>query len=125
MILLSGVYEFDLEGQPPNVLAYFGDPAAAVAASPLAGLVAAGIPLLAAVAEWDPPLFHAQAMALARALYARDRRVPNLLYLAGHNHLTEILHLNAAGTDDAILAAHITEFVRHIAMAAANTPLAV
>jgi len=125
MILLSGVYDFDPEGQPPNVLAYFGDPAAAVAASPLAGLVAAGVPLLPAVAEWDPPLFHAQAMALVRALYARDGRMPHVAYLAGHNHLTEILHLNAAGTDDAILAGHITEFLRQITMPAASAPLAV
>jgi triacylglycerol lipase len=125
LILLSGVYEFDPQGQPPNVLAYFGDPAAAAAASPLAGLVAADVPLLLALAEWDPPLFHAQAMGLARALYARDGRMPHVAYLAGHNHLTEILHLNAAGTDDAILAGHITEFLRHIAPAAASTPLAV
>jgi triacylglycerol lipase len=125
MILMSGVYEFDPEGQPPNVLAYFGDPATAAAASPLVGLVAADVPLLLALAEWDPPLFHAQAMALARALYARDGHMPHVAYLAGHNHLTEILHLNAAGTDDAILAGHMTGFLRHSALAAASTPLAV
>jgi triacylglycerol lipase len=125
MILLSGVYAFDPEGQPPNVLAYFGDPATAAAASPLAGLVAAGIPLLVAVAEWDPPLFHAQTMTLARTLHTRDGRMPHVAYLAGHNHLTEILHLNATGTDDSVLAAHIIEFFRHITISARSAPLAV
>jgi triacylglycerol lipase len=125
MILLSGVYDFPSEDQPPNVLAYFGDPATAAAASPLTGLVASNIPLFVVVAQFDPPLFHAQAMLLARALYARDECLPQMLALCGHNHLTEITHLNAAGIDDDILALHIAEFVRSTTRTEAGTPLTV
>jgi hypothetical protein len=94
------------------VLAYFGDPATAANASPRAGLVAANLPLLFAVAEFDPPMFHAEAMALAQALYARDGKFPGVLRLAGHNHFTEITHLNARDIDDDVLAVHIAAFAQ-------------
>jgi len=119
-VLLSGVYEFGDADQSPNVLTYFGDPAAAAAASPLAGIVAARIPLLFAVAEFDPPRFHAQAMQLAQALYARDARMPNVLVLAGHNHITEITHLNAPEIDDPMLSDGLADFIVRIARNAAR-----
>ena len=61
------------------------------AASPLAGMVARSC-LLVAVAEHDPAVSHQQAAIAFSALYERGGRVP-LVYVAGHNHFTEVFHL--------------------------------
>jgi len=121
LILMSGVYDFSSPDQPPNVLAYYGDRASATAASPLHGLVASRIPLLVGIAQYDAPLFQVEAMGLVKALFARDGAFPNVMYLAGHNHITEITHLNAAGIDDEMLALHIRDFVQHATRADARS----
>jgi triacylglycerol lipase len=109
-VLLSGVYDFTAANQPPHVYAYFGDAATAAAASPLAGLVCAGVPLMLAVAQFDPPAFHYEALRLADAYFERHGRLPFLSYLPGHNHITEIVHLGARGTDDDFLATNLLAF---------------
>jgi hypothetical protein len=43
------------------------------------------------------------------ALYERGGRVPHLVYVAGHNHFTEVFHLN---TDDRLLGDEIAAFVQ-------------
>jgi acetyl esterase/lipase len=106
LVLLSGAY--DLLAFEPSILhPYFGDELEA--ASPLAGLVASRVPLMFVVAEHDPPISHRQAELLFAALAERDGRVPNLVFLPGHNHFTEVFHLN---TDDRLLGDHVLEFVR-------------
>jgi acetyl esterase/lipase len=108
VVLLSGAY--DLPVFESSLLApYVGpDPADLAAASPLPGLVASRLPILFAVAEHDPPISHRQAVALFEALFARDGRVPPIAYLPGHNHFTEVLHLNAV---DDVLGRQIVAFV--------------
>jgi hypothetical protein len=88
---------------------YFGDRAGWESASPLAGLVTSGMPVLLAVAEHDPPVSHRQAAIAFMAFYGSGGRVPHLVYAAGHNHFTEVFHLN---TDDRLLGDHIAAFVR-------------
>src|SRR6266536_5155111 len=73
-----------------------------------ARLVASRVPVLFAVAEYDPPVSHRQAELLFAALVARDGRVPHLVFLSGHNHFTEVQHLN---TEDRLLGDHVLEFV--------------
>jgi acetyl esterase/lipase len=114
IVLLSGAY--DLPAFDASLLApYVGpDPEALRAASPLPGLVASGLPILFAVAEHDPPISHRQAAALFEALFERDRRVPPMAFLPGHNHFTEVLHLNAV---DDVLGRQIAAFVERYAPA--------
>jgi triacylglycerol lipase len=109
IVLLSGAYDlpaFDDE----NVLgAYFGDRSGWEAASPLPGLVASGLPVMLAVAEYDPPVSHRQAAIAIAEFYERDARIPHVAYAAGHNHFTEVFHFN---TGDRLLGDHIAAFVR-------------
>ena len=109
VVLLSGAYDLPLFDDPTILAPYFGaDPEALIAASPLPGLVASGLPILFAVAEHDPPVSHRQAAALFGALFQRDGRVPPMAFLPGHNHFTEVLHLNAV---DDVLGRQIAAFV--------------
>jgi acetyl esterase/lipase len=114
VVLLSGAYDLPLFDA--SLLApYVGpDPEAVAAASPLPGLVASGLAILFAVAEHDPAISHRQAAALFDALFERDGRVPPMAFLPGHNHFTEVLHLNAV---DDVLGRQIAAFVEQHAPA--------
>jgi len=63
------------------------------------------------VSELDPPMFHQQAKALADAIFAQTKRFPNVLFLPRHNHISQIAHLNAAGTGDRLLSDRLAEFI--------------
>jgi arylformamidase len=106
--LLSGAY--DLELFDPAILEpYLGsDPHVARSASPLPGLVGSGLPIFFAVAQHDPDVSHRQAAGLFGALFERDGRVPPMAFLPGHNHFTEVLHLNAV---DDVLGRQLVAFV--------------
>jgi acetyl esterase/lipase len=113
VVLLSGAYDLPLFDDASILAPYFGpDPDALVAASPLPGLVACGLPILFAVAEHDPAISHRQAAALFEALFDRDRRVPPIAFLPGQNHFTEVLHLNAV---DDVLGRQVVAFVERCA----------
>jgi acetyl esterase/lipase len=110
--MLSGVYDFTLMELADNARAYLGDaPDAAAKGSALPNLATAGIPLMFGISEFDPPMFHQQAHALANAIFAQTKRFPNVLFLPRHNHISQIAHLNAAGTDDGLLAGRLAEFI--------------
>lgn len=110
--LLSGIYDFTTFEHSPGSLAYVGAGAeASRLATSLPGLVACGAPIFFVVAEYDPPAFHAQGRQLADALFARHGRFPNMLYLPGHNHISQVVHLGAEGVDDPLLAMRLAEFV--------------
>lgn len=111
--LMSGQYDYTLFEPPPNVRQYIGSGAdAQKKASSAAGLVASGLPVLIVISEFDPPPFHKQAQLLVDAIYARDGRCANFLYLPRHNHLSQISHLNAADIEDNVLSDRLAEFVR-------------
>ena len=109
IVLLSGIYDF-ASFASPTANEYLGDDAAHL--SSIDGLLATRVPVMMLVAELDPPAFHAQAKQLADALFARDDRFPNVLYMARHNHISQIAHLDADATDDPLLATRLAEFVR-------------
>ena len=106
--LLSGIYDLAALDNEATLGPYFGARSGWAAASPLPGLVASRVPVLFAVAEHDPPVHHRQTALLFAALMARDGRVPELVFVRGHNHFTEVMHLNAA---DSRLGAHVLDFV--------------
>jgi triacylglycerol lipase len=118
-VLLSGVYQLSA-GQRDDMQAaysYFGeDPSAYPSRSPLAGLVASGLPVLLALAEFDPPSFHRQAAEALQAFGDRDGTLPAFAYLQGHNHLTEIA---ALGVDDESLGVPLLQFIETVT----QTPL--
>ncbi|HEY5209216.1 MAG TPA: alpha/beta hydrolase [Stellaceae bacterium] len=92
-LLISGIYE-------PNNKAYFGeDKEKWPSMSAMPGLVATDLPLLVTVAENDPPLFEANAMALQNALYQRDKRIPWFQRMWGHNHISAMLHVGLEPQD--------------------------
>jgi acetyl esterase/lipase len=109
LVLLSGAYDLPSFDDEAVLGPYFGDRSEWDAASPLAGLVDSQLPVMVAVAEHDPPVSHRQAAKAFMALYERAGRVPHLVYVAGHNHFTEVFHLN---TDDRLLGDQIAAFVR-------------
>ena len=108
LVLLSGAYDLPAFDDEAVLGPYFGHRAGWEAASPLEGLVASGLPVMVAVAEHDPPVSHGQAAIAFTALYDRGGRVPHLVYVPGHNHFTEVFHLN---TGDRVLGDQIAAFV--------------
>lgn len=115
--LLSGIYQL-AAGQRDDIrAAYFGeDTSAYPSRSPLAGLVAAHVPVLFALAELDPPPFHQQAAEALQAFLRRDGTLPPFAYLQGHNHITEIA---ALGIDDEPLGVPLLRFIERVT----GTPL--
>jgi alpha-beta hydrolase superfamily lysophospholipase len=113
LILMAGNYEFTQPNPPPHVVAYFGSDAASRAkASAIAGVVASELPVLLVISQLDSLGAHRQTKLLADALYERDGRNANLMYLPGHNHVSLLSHLNAADIDDRLLSDRLAEFIR-------------
>lgn len=107
--LLSGIYDVSTRPDPKHP--YFGDrPAETVSSLP--GLVKTDIPLLFSIAERDPDWFHEQAARVVAAWRAARRPVPNIAYVPGHNHISEIASL---GIDDDALGVALARFIdRHV-----------
>jgi triacylglycerol lipase len=108
--LLSGIYDLDPALRTPIEQAYYGDTPAA-AASTLGALADSPVPLLFSVAELDARHFHRQAAGVVATWLARRARVPNLVYVPGHNHISEIASL---GVDDDALGTPLRRFVDHV-----------
>ncbi|MFE1983633.1 alpha/beta hydrolase [Streptomyces mirabilis] len=109
--LLSGIYDLREAEKNELLSAYYGsDPSAYTAREALPSLHTCGVPLLAAVAELDPPLFQAQADAVQDAASVFVR-------VDGHNHISEIVSL---GVDDGPLGQPLLRFIEeHTARSAA------
>ena len=108
--ILSGFYQVPLDERGPLEHLYYGDTAAEDAAT-LDGLVRAELPLLFSVAERDPLFFQAQAARLVAAWFAARQATPNLVWVAGHNHISGI---GSVGVDDAALVAPLARFVNRV-----------
>jgi acetyl esterase/lipase len=106
--LLSGIY--DLANRGGLERAYYGDlPAETVSSLP--GLIDCPIPLLFSVAERDPRYFHAQAAELVAAWLARHGSTPHLLWVEGHNHISEIASI---GVDEDALGTQLGRFIDRV-----------
>jgi acetyl esterase/lipase len=112
--LLSGIYDLAPGNRGPLEHAYYGR-TPADAASTLDGLLECPVPLLFSVAERDPRHFHLQAAGVVAAWQARHGTVPNLVWVEGHNHISEIASL---GVDEDVLGTPLRRFVDRVTEAA-------
>jgi alpha/beta hydrolase fold len=64
------------------------------------------------VAEHDPEFSHAQVAGLTAAWFAKKGTVPQVIWSAGHNHISQI---GSVGVDDLALGAQLARFVNRVA----------
>ena len=105
--LLSGIYDLDPGHRGDLEHAYYGS-TPAEDASTLPGLLECRVPLLFSVAENDPAKFQAQAAGVVAAWQARHGRVPDLVWVEGHNHMSTVASL---GIDEAALGVPLARFI--------------
>jgi acetyl esterase/lipase len=110
-ILQSPVLDPAAAPPGPNVEAYYGKDRAAWRERSLHGrLDGRRMPIFLAYAELDPPEFRKEAARLYEGLCKRDGGTcPRTRDLAGHNHISEIVHL---GSDDKPFGRDLLDFVR-------------
>jgi triacylglycerol lipase len=98
-MLISGVYaaqhpDYSLETPRPNQFAYYGDDLAKWPAMAPFDHVKADAPrVLLTVSEYEPYYFQWPSIALAASLLKRTRRMPRLLTLPDHNHVSPALQI--------------------------------
>jgi acetyl esterase/lipase len=109
-ILASGTYRVGGDKIPPNVAAYFGSDASQYEArSPITHVHATGVSLLLTVCEFDPPFLASPTFELAARLTNANGRPPRLHWLAGHNHVSNVLCI---GTADNVAADVAADFLK-------------
>jgi triacylglycerol lipase len=113
IVVMSGVYDFAGYQDPVSVSAYCGATPLA-AASPIGGVAAWPKPLMFSVSEFDPPEFHRQTKALFDLRYAHEGRIPNFCYIPGHNHISQVAHLGAKGTEDPLFGDRLANFIETV-----------
>lgn len=98
-MLISGVYaaqhpDYGMETPRPNQFAYYGEDLAKwPAMAPFEHVKADAPPVLLTVSEHEPYYFQWPSLALAAAILRRSRRMPELLTLAEHNHVSPALQI--------------------------------
>jgi triacylglycerol lipase len=109
-ILQSGIFDPAAAPPGPNVEAYFGKEREGWHAKSLYGkLEGRQVPVFIISAEFDPPSFKEEATRLRDELCKRRGCPRRHTELAGHNHLSEILHLNTA---DNSMGSALLDFMR-------------
>lgn len=114
-ILLSGGYgvqhpQFNTAPGAPNHIAYFGEDTASWPEKCVLGNVKAGHPrVYLCVAELDPYPLTWPTAALAAELVQRDKRIPWMRVLRGHNHVSPAIQINS---EVDTLGPELLEFVR-------------
>jgi triacylglycerol lipase len=106
-VLVSGVFRVTKEdAAAPNVAAYFGkDELQYAERSPITHVAQSKVPLFLATAEWDPPFLFSPTLELAAEVCRRDGKCPRMIWLKGHNHISEMASFDTADHElgDAIL----------------------
>jgi triacylglycerol lipase len=109
-ILASGTYRVAGDRTPPNLMAYFGsDPSRYETRSPITHVHRTGVPLLLTVSEFDPPFLASPTFELAARLTSANGRPPQLRWLEGHNHVSNVLSI---GTPDDAAANIVAHFLK-------------
>lgn len=110
VVLSSGTYRVAGDKILPNVMAYFGSDRSQYAArSPITHVHRTGVPFLLTVSEFDPPFLASPTFELAAKLTNENGRPPRLHWLAGHNHVSNVLSI---GTPDDEAANVVLDFLR-------------
>ena len=98
VILLSGIYDFLAMPPSPMEPAYLGSDRSVYAArSSLQGIACSDIPMLVTLAEFDPPQFEQQTLALLQAVQQHRGSMPRFVHAVGQNHLSVALYLGLPG----------------------------
>ena len=106
-VLLSGLYGYTpLDAKDER---YYGEPAHYPQRMPLEAIAATKLPLMICCAQFDPPRFQAEFLALLQDRLARHGAMPRSYIVSGHNHYTTAMHL---GTSDRRLADEIGGFIQ-------------
>lgn len=109
-VLASGTYRVAGDKIAPNVMAYFGsDRSQYDARSPMTHVRRTSVPVLLTVSEFDPPFLASPTFELAAKLTNENGRTPELRWLAGHNHVSNVLSI---GTPDDEAANLVSDFLR-------------
>ncbi|MEC3911830.1 alpha/beta hydrolase [Sphingobium sp. CR2-8] len=106
-ILLSGLYGYT--PLDPRDMLYYGDAALYPDRMPLEAVASTPVPLFIACAEFDPPRFQTEFLALMQDRLGRHGAMPRAFIHSGHNHYSMAMHL---GTADRRLSDEICAFVR-------------
>ncbi len=110
VVLSSGTYRVAGDKIPPNVMAYFGsDRSQYDARSPITHVHRTSVPVLLTVSEFDPPFLASPTFELAAKLTNENGRTPELRWLAGHNHVSNVFSI---GTQDDEAANLVSDFLR-------------
>lgn len=111
--MFSGVFDLAIaDRNGPNVAYYGQEFWRHPERSTLAALATTPIPCFYTVSELDPSQFQQQAGAVVSARLAATGRCPELLFLAGHNHVSSVMQLGCASDT---LGAPLAAFVRRVA----------
>jgi acetyl esterase/lipase len=111
VVLASGTYRVAGDKIAPNVMAYFGsDRSQYEARSPMTHVHRTSVPFLLTVSEFDPPFLATPTFELATKLTNENGCIPELRWLAGHNHVSNVLSI---GTPDDEAANLVSDFLRH------------
>lgn len=109
VILLSGIYDFLSMPPSPMEPAYLGSDRSVYASrSSLTGLANSDVPMLVTLAEFDPPQFEQQTLALLQAVQQCRGSMPRFVHAVGQNHLSVALFLGLPGD---LVAPQIKAFV--------------
>ena len=109
-VLASGMFDTHTMDKNSHFEAYFGADPALYADRPfLADLAGTATPLLAVIGEYEPLDFLRQHVLLQEAYLKRHGRLPYVMTLVGHNHLSTVQHL---GTADESLSTALTNFMK-------------
>lgn len=108
-VLLSGLYGLTPSDGERDAAYYGDDPREYAQRVPATGIVQTRTPLLLCCAEFDPPRFQTEFLALMQRRLDDHGRTPRAWIASGHNHYSLAYHL---GTRDHRLADEIVEFVR-------------
>ena len=116
-ILVSGPsYDLSTKVTPKGVLghpgerAYFGADASKYSSmSAINNIEGRKIPVFIAYAELDMPMIQNQNLLLINALYKRDKLLPTVKQVLGHNHMSILKHIN---TKDESLGPDLLEFIK-------------
>src|SRR5579871_1206646 len=110
VVLSSGTYRVAGDKISPNVMAYFGsDRSQYETRSPLTHVHRTSVPVLLTVSEFDPPFLASPTFELAAKLTNENGRTPELRWLAGHNHVSNVFSI---GTQDDEAANLVSDFLR-------------
>jgi acetyl esterase/lipase len=109
-VMVAGMYDINRTNFNPMYEGYYGKESAPLAQfSTLAGLAVLQTPCLYTISEFDPPFFHQHLASLCAERMQVAGQMPQIAWLAGHNHVSAVLQL---GCDSDTLGPEIAKFVR-------------